>query len=416
MDCGDAIHNPQSEIHNNMRILVHDYAGHPFQVQLSRALARRGHDVLHVFSGSNLTPQGALKKTDDDPAGFDVQPIVLAQQIQKGNLVKRRGQEIDHGRRVVAKIGEFRPDAVISANSPLDAQIHIQAACKRAKVPHVFWLQDLNGVATHLLLKDKIPVAGALAGRYYMRLEERLLRASDAVVAISQDFAELLKPMGLREDAVHVIQNWAPLPDVPVMPKANAWSAAKGLDQTFNFVYSGTLGMKHNPGLLLALANAFKDRPDVRMVVISEGPGRKWLEANKGDAANLLLMDYQPFKDVPLVLGSADVVVAILDPGAGVISVPSKVSTYMCASRAMVLAVPGANLASRLVQSHEMGLVANPEDAPAFVAAAERLYADASLRERMGANARAYAEREFDVETISGRFEAIFRSLVASRA
>lgn len=399
-----------------MRILVHDYPGHPFQVQLSRALAGRGHEVLHVFSGSNLTPQGALKKTAEDPATFDVQPIVLAEQIQKGNLIKRRGQEMDHARRVVGKIEEFRPDAVISSNSPLDAQVIIQKACRKAGIPHVFWLQDLNGVATMLLLKDKIPVAGYLAGKHYMALEERLLRASDAVVAISQDFADLLKPMGLKEGRVHVIQNWAPLPDVPVTPKANEWSKAMGLDGTFNFVYSGTLGMKHNPGLLLALANAFKDRSAVRMVVISEGPGRKWLEANKEDAANLVLMDYQPFKDVPLVLGSADAVVAILDPGAGVISVPSKVSTYMCAQRPMVLAVPGANLASRLVQSHEMGLVADPEDERAFVAAAECLYADSALRERMGANARAYAEQEFDIDTISGKFEAIFRSLVPGKA
>ena len=395
-----------------MRILVHDYAGHPFQVQLSRALARRGHEVLHLFSGSNLTPQGALKKTDDDPATFDVTPIVLDGQIQKGNLVKRRGQEIEHGRRVVAKIAEFRPDVVISANSPLDAQVLIQAACRKAGIPHVFWLQDLNGVATMLLLRDKIPVVGYLAGRYYTALEEKLLRASDAVVAISQDFAELLKPMGLREGAVHVIQNWAPLPDVPVTPKTNPWSVEKGLDGTFDFVYSGTLGMKHNPGLLLALARAFADRPEVRVVVISEGPGRKWLDANRSDAANLVLLDYQPFRDVPRVLGAADVVVAILDPGAGVISVPSKVSTYMCAQRPMVLAVPGANLASRLVVAHEMGLVADPEDERAFVQAAERLYADPDLRARMGRNARAYAEREFDVETISGRFEAIFRGLV----
>src|SRR5690606_16872473 len=28
---------------SRMRILVHDFAGHPFQVQLSRSLARRGH-------------------------------------------------------------------------------------------------------------------------------------------------------------------------------------------------------------------------------------------------------------------------------------------------------------------------------------------------------------------------------------
>ena len=38
-----------------MRILVHDYAGHPFQVQLSRALAQRGHDVLHAYCASLQT-------------------------------------------------------------------------------------------------------------------------------------------------------------------------------------------------------------------------------------------------------------------------------------------------------------------------------------------------------------------------
>ena len=32
----------------SLRVLVHDFAGHPFQIDLSRALARRGHTVRHV--------------------------------------------------------------------------------------------------------------------------------------------------------------------------------------------------------------------------------------------------------------------------------------------------------------------------------------------------------------------------------
>ena len=35
-----------------MKIIVHDYAGHPFQVQLSRRLASRGHEVLHLYCAS----------------------------------------------------------------------------------------------------------------------------------------------------------------------------------------------------------------------------------------------------------------------------------------------------------------------------------------------------------------------------
>jgi len=41
-----------------MRLLIHDYAGHPFQVQLSRELARRNHEVLHLYAGYNVTPHG----------------------------------------------------------------------------------------------------------------------------------------------------------------------------------------------------------------------------------------------------------------------------------------------------------------------------------------------------------------------
>src|SRR5450631_3453912 len=42
------------------RILLNDYCGHPFQVELSRELARRGHEVLHVYSADDQTPKGDL--------------------------------------------------------------------------------------------------------------------------------------------------------------------------------------------------------------------------------------------------------------------------------------------------------------------------------------------------------------------
>ena len=35
-----------------MRIVVHDYAGHAFPTSLSRALAARGHEVVHTFAES----------------------------------------------------------------------------------------------------------------------------------------------------------------------------------------------------------------------------------------------------------------------------------------------------------------------------------------------------------------------------
>lgn len=101
--------------------------------------------------------------------------------------------------------------------------------------------------------------------------------------------------------------------------------------------------------------------------------------------------------------------IAILEPDAGVFSVPSKVLTYHCAGRALLAAMPGENLAARLIARERTGLVVDPRDGPAFLDAAQQLLDDRAAREQMGSRARAYAERAFDIGAIASRFEALMQ-------
>lgn len=400
-----------------MKILIHDYAGHPFQVELSRSLARRGHTVLHLFSGSVITPQAGMTKTASDPATFSVQAITLAEKIKKSNLIARRGQEIEHGRLVCHEIEKFKPDVMVSSNTPLDSQRLHQVTCDRLGIPMVYWLQDLIGVATMALLRERLPVAGWMAGKYYMGLETKLLKASKSIVAISEDFKTQLLEWKFDPAQITVIENWAPLAEVPLRPKVNPWSEKHSLSKTFNFQYSGTLGMKHNPDLLLLIAKTFKSDPNVRVIVVSEGQGRKWLEeqVKLEGLSNMCLYDFQDFSDLPDMLGSADVVIAILTASAGAFSVPSKVMTYMCSGKPMLLAVPPENLASRAVKQNDTGLTSPPDGVDAFIENAKKLYADADLRKRLGCNGRAFAEQNFDIEKITDRFEKVFSGAVAAK-
>lgn len=50
-----------------MHILIHDYAGHPFQVQLSRVLAARDHEVVHACFGADAGPKGRMYVDGADP-------------------------------------------------------------------------------------------------------------------------------------------------------------------------------------------------------------------------------------------------------------------------------------------------------------------------------------------------------------
>ena len=158
------------------------------------------------------------------------------------------------------------------------------------------------------------------------------------------------------------------------------------------------------------------DGRPARVVVLSQGPGADHLRQRKAEEEieALDVRPFKPFAEMPDALAAADVLAAVLEPEAGVFSVPSKVLAYLCGGRPVLLAVPPENLAARIVERTGAGLVVPPDDVAGFLDAAERLLADAGLRARMGAAARAYAERTFQIEGIADRMEAVLREAARS--
>jgi glycosyltransferase involved in cell wall biosynthesis len=393
-----------------MRILVHDYAGHPFEVQLSRALARRGHQVLHLYSESTITPRGQLRHLPEDPPSFEVKGLSLGRTIEKHALVRRWLQERAYGRLLAEQIEMYEPHVVLSANTPTDARAAALGATRTVGASDVVWLQDIYGLAVDRLLRHKLPVVGALIGARFVRLERRLLRRADRIVAITPDFLPTLMEWGIPPERVDVIENWAPLEELPMRPRDNAWARAHDLADKTVLMYSGTLGLKHDPALLLSLAKDFLPESCVRVVVISEGRVVDDLKSRAVDLPNMMFMPFQPYDAMPEVLASADVLVILLERGADAFSVPSKALTYLCAGRPVLGAMPAANLATRLVQGADAGIVVEPGDRAAFIAAARALVADATRRSELGRNARTHAERTFDIGSIADRFEAVLAS------
>ena len=392
-----------------MRILVHDYAGHPFQVQLSRELARRGHEVLHLYCSSTHTPRGDLARRAGDPQSFDVRAIALAQTIPKHSFVRRYRMESQYSRALIAECERFRPDVVLSANTPSVPEYRLAKWCDRRSVRLVFWVQDIYGLAAYRLLRRKLPVIGQLVGHYFLALDRSSARRSDAVVVITEDFRPLFTKWGIDASRIHVIHNWAPLESMPMRPRDNAWAREHGLGDGVRFVYSGTLSMKTNPAALLELARML-DRDSLgELIVVSEGPPVEWLveQAAREGIRSLRRMSFQPFDVLPDVLGSADVLLAILDADAGVFAVPSKVLSYFCAGRPVLLAVPGENLASKMVVDVGAGLVVEPGDVEGFCAAARVSSSRQSFADQFGQAGRRYAETHFDIRRIGDQFEAL---------
>ncbi|MCJ7626345.1 MAG: glycosyltransferase family 4 protein [Anaerolineaceae bacterium] len=262
-------------------------------------------------------------------------------------------------------------------------------------------------------MRERIPILGELIGRYYEWLEQTLLKKSDHIVLITDGFQPIMEKWGISITETTVIPNWAPIENLSPKPKDNQWSREHQLTDQFCFMYTGTLGMKHNPGLLVDLAVQYQNKEQVIVVVISEGPGAEWLQKEKQEKGleNLILFPYQPFDRLPLVMGTADVLLALLEPDAGVFSVPSKVLSYLCAQRPILLAVPRENLAAQIVESNLVGFVVPPNDNELFIKNSIKLFEDKELRDKCAKNGRVYAERNFDIDQITDKFEKIFNNL-----
>jgi hypothetical protein len=129
-------------------------------------------------------------------------------------------------------------------------------------------------------------------------------------------------------------------------------------------LYTGTLGLKHNPRMLLALGEQLESRRHTSLVVVSEGPSAVWLgeQARLRRLSVLEVMPFQPFEIDSDVLGSADVLVSILERGAGSYSVAAKVLSYLCAGRPIVLSAPRENLAAKIIARAGAGKVVPADD------------------------------------------------------
>jgi glycosyltransferase involved in cell wall biosynthesis len=391
---------------SRLRIVVHDYAGHPFQIQLSRALARRGHVVDHQYSETNVTGHGDMRTRPDDPESLTVTPVNLRRPFARYRAVQRIGQEVEYAFRARRAISAFGPDVVIMCNLSLLANYLLVCLLRAQRIHYVFWHQDVYSEGVRATVGRSMPRLARPAAAAAEAMEKGIARNARAVIGITEAFTAKYREWRLPASGYTVIPNWATIEELPAQP-----AIAPEQPRRRTILYAGTLGIKHDPAILLALARS-PLLTDTRVVVASEGRGRDWLERHRAevDESRLELRGYVAFPELPELLGAADVLLGILEPAASRFSVPSKVLTYLCAARPVVLVIEPANAAAALLTENKAGVVVPPEQVDELPAAVRFILDDSAVAGRLAANARALAERTFDIDDIADRFEAVLTS------
>jgi colanic acid biosynthesis glycosyl transferase WcaI len=258
----------------------------------------------------------------------------------------------------------------------------------------VLWVQDLV-----LSAAESVGV-GSSASRVLSlarRLEQRAVRAADAVVACSPGFREYLADGGADPCKIETIYNWADVDRiVPRPPHANGGPV--------RFLYAGNLGYTQGFETLIDAARIGGDGISVEIV----GAGNAADKVNRlaADVENITVRPPVDRREYPELLASADVQLVVQRRISAGANLPSKIATSMASGRPVLASIDPATPAANVLRESRGAVLVEPEAPTALAAAMKRLAADSELRARLGSCARGYAERRLAKQPALERLEA----------
>ena len=253
-------------------------------------------------------------------------------------------------------------------------------------------------------------VENTLPLRAYAHMDRWALRRFDLVVAVSTEIAETLRRAGLPSDKIRTIDNGIEAADLETDTPTLRHDL--GLDSKCILVGAiGRLSPEKGFAILLAAARiVVQQHPEVKFVVVGDGPERKRLEdltRQYGLEAKLFWAGRRD--DMPGVYASLDIQVQpSLKEG-----LPMTILEGLAAGKPIVATRAGA--VETVISNELTGLLVNPGSADEIASAIARFIQDSKLRTRLGQAGRARVEANFSATVMTEKYLLAYAEVLKTR-
>lgn len=316
-----------------------------------------------------------------------------------------------------------QPDLVLASSPPLFAAWPMLAAIRRWHVPAIFEVRD---VWPESIIQAGLATERHLAVRYLAQLECRAYRAADHIVTLVPNTVQNIAGRGLADPGhISCIPNGVVLDDFEQLPPG-ARSATRnelGLaDGTVLAMYIGQHGKLQNVGVLLDVAQALRERRDIQLLSVGDGPERAELaqQAAARGLDNLRFWGSVPAEKVPSMLAGADIGLSLINtlPGSGW-DMETRGVFRNClfdiagARLPIVFNMPGFTHQELQLRAGA-GYYADTNPGPeGFAACISRLADDPALRRELGENNYREIAVKYNRRKLAGEYVELMRRVIA---
>lgn len=307
-----------------------------------------------------------------------------------------------------------RYDVVVAVCQPVQIGVYPWLYYKLRGVPFVFHVQDLQvDVAVRLgMVKD------ARLARMLYGIENSMLRAATRVSTITETMRRRIVEKGIPEERTWLFPNWSNIHFVRPMSPNNEVRRQFGAGPNDVLVlYAGNMGEKQGLDLVLDAADRLKERDRIKFAMVGAGAAKDRLRrtAEKRGLHRVRFFPLQPLEGLPAMLAAGDIHLVVQRREAADLVMPSKLTNILAAGRPSIATADPNTALYDVLNEHDCGLTTSPGSVDELVESIIALTDHAETRERLGRNARRYAELYLDKEMILTEFESKLQELAGIR-
>lgn len=309
-----------------------------------------------------------------------------------------------------------RPDIVIATSPPLVATIPgwIAARVSRHPVPWIFEVRDLwpESAVTTGVLSAKSPLTRVLYG-----LEKWACWSASKINVLTPAFQSDMEKRELAGPAKFCfVPNGADTESFWPGPRDNEMRKQLGWGDRFVVMYAGAHGRANALHQLVHAAAELRDRPDILIACVGDGPERVRLqqEAKNRGLENISFYGAKPKASMPEIVNACDVGAAVLQDNPTFRTVyPNKIFDYMSCARPILLAIDGA-ARSLVCDQAKAGIFAEPENGRSIGSAIRFLADHPDEKAEMAANGRRWVIANASREALAARYLEVLTGLAHS--
>jgi glycosyltransferase involved in cell wall biosynthesis len=370
----------------------------PYLTGLAEYLSDRGHTVVVATTFAHYpewrsSANGRFRETE----------------VLRGVVVRRRSHFVPRrqsaGQRALYEATLFgggltaihlrhRPDVVVGTCPSLAAGALARAAAAVYRVPYGLIFQDLMGLAARQSgVAGGDRVASAVRGA-----ELRFARRAERIAIIAEGFRRYFEDGGVEPGRIDRLRNWTRRTEPEETTAETRRRLGWGPDE-FVCLHGGNMGQKQGLGNLLAAAELLTD-PRIRVVLAGDGNDRARLEeeARKRRLEAVEFIAMQPAGRWEEMMQAADVLLVNQRASVADMSLPSKLTSYFAAGRAVVAAVSADSETAREITEAGAGFVVPPEEPVALRDTIVALAEDPAVASALGEQARVYAQTRLSAQ------------------